>query len=258
MADQFIAGETFTEDEQVTHAKLNLAQTNLKFTSNAVDDSTTVVSSEAIIVKSGGITATQLATDSVTSVKIINAAVVRAKIGADSIDDTKIADNAIKSEHYTDGSIDEEHLSNDVLTGQAELTAAPADADDILLSDTSDSGNLKRLGIDTLFKHPIPAASPKAYGVVTFDTSTPALSSAYNCTLGTDDSDKRQILITDNMSSGNYVVQLTVVSTGEGDSVTFYAPYVYIRNAADFTIAWSNGEVSTRAISFVVFGTLAT
>lgn len=55
MADQFTAGETFTEDEQVTASKLNLAQTNLKFTSNAVDGSTTEISSEAIIVKSGGL-----------------------------------------------------------------------------------------------------------------------------------------------------------------------------------------------------------
>ncbi len=97
MADQFTAGETFTEDEQVTHTKLNLAQTNLKFTSNAVDGSTTAISSEAIIVKSGGITATQLASNAVEEAKINNGAVTADKRGADCVSGAKIADNSIDS-----------------------------------------------------------------------------------------------------------------------------------------------------------------
>tara|TARA_R110002020_G_scaffold167268_1_gene355477 strand:+ start:91 stop:843 length:753 start_codon:yes stop_codon:yes gene_type:complete len=250
MADQFTAGETFTEDEQVTHTKLNLAQTNLKFASAAVDGSTTALSSEAIIVKSGGITATQLATDAVTTVKIDDDAVTTAKILNSNVTLAKMAANSVDSDQYVDGSIDQEHLSADVITGQGEMTGVPHFTQDQIL--VSNNGTLER------YKLAAHLPLPKAYGVVSFNASTPALVSGYNCSLGSHDDDTRQILITTDMSSGDYVVQLTPVCTGEGDSVGFDAPYVYIRNAADFTIAWSNAEGSTRAISFVVFGTLAT
>ena len=53
-------------------------------------------------------------------------------IGADAIDATKIADDAIS----------EEHLDNTALTGFGELSSL-ADADKFLVSDASDSNNIK-------------------------------------------------------------------------------------------------------------------
>ena len=173
MADQFTAGETFTEDEQVTHAKLNLAQTNLKFTSNAVDDSTTAISSEAIIVKSGGITATQLASNAVTEAKILNGAVTANKLGADCVSGPKIADNSLSAEHYTDTSIHEEHLNDDVISGQAALAEVPALDDTMLISDTGTYGNLKKLE----FMKYLPL--PRAFGVVPWVLGSQTISNGY-------------------------------------------------------------------------------
>ena len=65
----------------------------------------------------GTVVAAEIASDAVTTVKILNLNVTTAKIAADSIDATKIADNAINSEHYTDGSIDTAHIANDQITG---------------------------------------------------------------------------------------------------------------------------------------------
>ena len=247
---KFTKGVAFSADEQLTHTKLNNLVDLAEFDDDAVDGTTTELSSGAIIVATGGVTASQLGTNAVETLKINNLAVTTGKIAADAVDGTLLADNAVDSEHYTDGSIDEEHLSADVITGQDEMTGVPHLTQDEVL--VSNNGTLERYMLATHL--PL----PKAYGVVTFDTSTPALVSAYNCTLGTDDTDTRQILITTDMSSGNYVVMLSAVCTDEGDSVGFDEPYVFIRNAADFTIAWANAESSTRAISFVVFGTLST
>lgn len=247
---------SYSEDDQLTHTTLNSLFTNSAFHSSAVDGVTLELSSGAMRLKAAGsgngIATSHINDDAITVAKMANDSVDSDQYVDGSIDLVHLSANSVDSTQYVDGSIDEEHLSNDVITGQSALTAVPALTDTMLISDTDDSGDLKKLD----FMRYLPL--PRVYGVVTFDGNTPALSGAYNCTLGIDDTDTRQILITDDMSSGNYVVQLTVVSTGEGDSVTFYTPYVYIRNAADFTIAWSNGEVSNRALSFVVFGTLAT
>ena len=246
---------SYSEDDQLSHTSLNSLFTNSAFHSSAVDDTTLELSSGAMRLKAAGsgngIATSHINNDAITVALIADDAVETDQIKDANVTVAKMAANSVDSTQYVDGSIDEEHLSNDVITGQAALTAMPSLTDVMLFSDADDSGNLKKLD----FMRYLPL--PKAYGVVSFDTSTPALVSAYNCTLGTDDADTRQILITTDMSSGNYVVQLTPVCTDEGDSVGFNAPYVYIRNAADFTIAWSNAEGSTRAISFVVFGTLS-
>lgn len=63
---------------------------------------------------------------------IADSAVTTAKINADAVDATKIADDAVS----------EEHLDNTALTGFSELTSL-ADADKFLISDASDSNNIK-------------------------------------------------------------------------------------------------------------------
>ena len=63
---------------------------------------------------------------------IADSAVTTAKINADAVDATKIADDAVS----------EEHLDNTALTGFSELSSL-ADADKFLVSDASDSNNIK-------------------------------------------------------------------------------------------------------------------
>jgi hypothetical protein len=62
------------------------------------------------------VTTAKIADNNVTTAKILDASVTTAKIAADAIDGTKIADDVIDSEHYTAGSIDAEHLASDSVT----------------------------------------------------------------------------------------------------------------------------------------------
>ena len=251
MANQFTAGETFTEDEQVTHTKLNLAQTNLKFTSDAVDGSTTALSSEAIIVMSGGIDTAQLADDAVTEAKIEDGEVTVAKL-AGGITNAKMAINSIDSDQYVDGSIDKEHLAAAVISGQTEMTAETVLTEDELL--ISEDGVLKKIKPLKWMQF------PKAYGEVTFDSSTPAITAgSYNVASVTDNggTSSRRVNFTLPMASANYTVIATQTYTDHEDA-TLYAIYVYSRAAGYFILSTENAEATGSKFSFVVFGTLAT
>jgi hypothetical protein len=63
---------------------------------------------------------------------VSDGAVTNVKLGADSVNGSKIADD----------SISDEHLDNTAITGQTAITSL-ADTDKFLVSDASDSGNLK-------------------------------------------------------------------------------------------------------------------
>ena len=69
---------------------------------------------------------------SVNTAAIADLNVTTAKIAADAITEAKIADDAVESEH----------LNNNVISGQTELAAEPADTDEFLISD---AGTLKRI-----------------------------------------------------------------------------------------------------------------
>jgi hypothetical protein len=76
-------GTDFTTGDQVTAAKLDALVDSATFAAGAVDDSTTALDSSTpkkIIVKNGGISSTQLATDAVTTVKVENNAITLAKM----------------------------------------------------------------------------------------------------------------------------------------------------------------------------------
>lgn len=75
-------GQTFASGDQVTATKLNDIANNCTFTSAAdtTDNSTLTLGSSKLKVKDAGITATQLATDSVITAKIQDAAVTAAKL----------------------------------------------------------------------------------------------------------------------------------------------------------------------------------
>lgn len=100
-----------------------------------------------------------------TASDITDGIVSNAKLGADSVNATKIADD----------SISEEHIDNTAITGFGSLTSL-ADTDKFLVSDASDSGNLKYVenqylgggGAMTLLASGLPSSSQVAN--ITFDS----------------------------------------------------------------------------------------
>ena len=78
---------------------------------------------------------------SVSTSQLVDLNVTTAKIAADAINGDKIADDAVESEH----------LNNNVISGQTELAAEPADTDEFLVSD---AGTLKRLDYSLIKSSP--------------------------------------------------------------------------------------------------------
>jgi len=246
---KFSKGHSFVESEQITHTKLNNLVDAATFASDAVDDSTTEISSGAIIVKTGGITHSQLATDSVKEVKIVDLSVSTAKIANDAITEAKIADNAIQAEHYSDGSIAEEHLNDNVISGQAELAATPHLTEDEVL--ISDNGTLKRLA---LMKY-LPL--PRAFGLIVMDGSGDVSDpeGLYGCSCTAFSSSAYTFDLTSTMSGTNYVVLTQEHGTAKIPE-NRDRPGVEIVDNNTFKIH-THLLTTGRDISFVVFGTLA-
>lgn len=73
-------GQTFSDGEQVTSAKLNTAVDGATFASGAVDDVSTQLSGGAIIVKDGGVGTAKITDNAVTSAKILDSNVTKGKI----------------------------------------------------------------------------------------------------------------------------------------------------------------------------------
>ena len=251
---KFTKGHAFASDEQMTHTKLNNLVELAEFASDAVDNSTTALSSGAIIVRTTGINTAQLAANAVETAKIADNAVETAKIAADAITEAKIADNAIQAEHYSDGSIAEEHLNNDVITGQAALNATPSLTDTVLISDADDSGNLKKL---ELMKH-LPL--PRAFGVVPWVIGSQTISNGYNVTASVEvasggDVDTGQVTLSNTMANTDYVV---VATHGRSDTTKVDSNHnvnVFAKTTTSFKIGAP--AAANHVVNFAVFGTLA-
>ena len=85
-------GKSFANGEQLTADKLNQVIDNATFTTSAVDNTSTQLSSGAIIVKDGGVTTAKLNDNAVTTVKIADANVTTAKIADANVTFAKLTD----------------------------------------------------------------------------------------------------------------------------------------------------------------------
>ena len=101
------------------------------------------------------------AAGSVNTAAIADLNVTTAKIAADAITEAKIADDAVESEH----------LNNNVISGQTELAAEPADTDEFLVSD---AGTLKRIDYSHI------KASPGLIKISRTDISSSPSTVAFN------------------------------------------------------------------------------
>ena len=85
-------GTTFATGDQVTALSLNNLVDNSTFASGAVDNTSTQLSSGAIIVKDGGVTTAKLNDGAVTTAKIVDSNVTTAKIADANVTFAKLTD----------------------------------------------------------------------------------------------------------------------------------------------------------------------
>ena len=137
-----------------------------------------------------------------------------AAIAADAITEAKIADDAVESEH----------LNDNVISGQTELAAEPADTDEFLVSD---AGTLKRIDYSYI-------KAPEGGGMTllhTFTTSSATsftqdiTTTGYNILYGTIQSINHASLVPDfyiqfNSDTGNNYRYLRTVVDGSGNTST--------------------------------------
>lgn len=233
MASPITNGYIWT-NEQITPANLNAMFTSGSFNSNAVDDSTTAIVGDAIIVKDLGVTAAKLASDSVETSKILNGNVTTAKL-ASALDLSAITVTLAA------GQIETAALADDAGITAAKVTAATQ------ANLEAEAATGIPLG-DALKYHPGVA---KAYGRV--DQAADTHTDSYNVTSvstvsGTTSITTVTLAVT--MANTNYVVSaITESAIDDQDEIV-------VQNITDtsFDIEIKNGDLP---FHFTVHGKLA-
>tara|TARA_R110002050_G_scaffold111022_2_gene224122 strand:+ start:4419 stop:5096 length:678 start_codon:yes stop_codon:yes gene_type:complete len=81
------SGKTFNDGEQLTAGKLNQMFSDATMSTNGVDGSTIIINvNDVLSVRTGGITASSLANDSVTTDKILDGNITVAKLATDALE----------------------------------------------------------------------------------------------------------------------------------------------------------------------------
>jgi hypothetical protein len=126
-------GKTFANGEQLTADKLNQVIDNATFTTSAVDNVSTQLSSGAIIVKDGGVTTAKLNDGAVTTAKINDGAVTKAKI--ENVANMKVLGNTSGSAAAPQevSILDENDMSSDSATALSTQQSIKAYVDSVTI-----------------------------------------------------------------------------------------------------------------------------
>jgi hypothetical protein len=130
-------GQTFSDGEQVTSAKLNTAVDGATFASGAVDDVSTQLSGGAIIVKDGGVGTAKITDNAVTSAKILDSNVTKGKI--EDVANMKVLGNTSGSSAAPQevSILDEDDMTSDSSTSIPTQQSVKAYVDDSSIIKTS-------------------------------------------------------------------------------------------------------------------------
>ena len=156
-------GTTYADGTQVTATNLNALVDSATFASGAVDDSTTQLSSGAVIVKDLGIATGKIAASAVTTAKIADSNVTKAKI--ENVANLKVLGNVSGSAAAPAevAILDEDNMASNSATSLATQQSIKAYADSKV--DGTGAGSFTTLA---------------ASGDVTFDTTTLKVDSSNN------------------------------------------------------------------------------
>jgi len=144
-------GQTFSDGEQVTSAKLNTAVDGATFASGAVDDVSTQLSGGAIIVKDGGITTAKIADSNVTTAKIADSNVTKGKI--ENVANMKVLGNTSGSSAAPQevSILDEDDMASNSNTALATQQSIKAYVDSLTEYNLKYSGSTGTVSVTTSF-----------------------------------------------------------------------------------------------------------
>ena len=155
---------------------------------------------------------------SVGTIDVPALGVSTASIQADAITEAKIADDAVESEH----------LNNNIISGQTELAATPADTDEFLISD---AGTLKRIDFSHIKPTNITGASAYPDG-----TQSMADNTFTKVDLETERYDDNSEFASSRFTAaadGRYLVSASVFENGEAGSNVQHFASIY-KNGSRF------------------------
>jgi len=221
---------TFADGDQVTSAKLNQIMSGFSLGADSVDGTTVTLSSGVLSV--GIITATNLGSDAVTTVKVLDGSITLSKLAAGSVDASKIVALTITGSLIAETTIGYSKTLTADRAVQADMQAETA---------------LHFVSPDVLKYHPGVA---KAYGTVAWSNGSASITGGYNITSAAEGTGGQRIVtMAITMANTNYVV--TAIENQSGTPVICTA-----KTTTTFTLEGGT-ENASRAVSFIVHGQLA-
>ena len=227
---------TFTATDVITSTRMNNILDQSTITDTAIIGTTLAVSAGKLSVAAGGIKANELAANAVTTTAILDANVSPTKLSNADFGDFTVASGVATIDA---GAVTFTKIATAAVGTVAEVKAETAS---------------KLVTADNVKQSP-PAA--KAYGSFTTTASSRILSGAYNIASVTRvDSDNTTILFTSAMSTSAYTVLCQTTNSGATGPGIDQNSIAYAKTTTGFKISHVS-EAASRAIDFVVFGTLA-
>ena len=192
-----------------------------------------VVSVNAIqgtLIADNAITAVHIATNAVSGTLIADNAVTATHIAQNTITVTQIADDAIEADKIADGVITTNHLNKAMISSQTEVT--PVAGDFVLIGDTSDSNNLKKVPISG-----ITALATVAGISSSADATAITIDSSENVGIGTG-SPAHELDLTKTLTAinENPTLQVKNAWAGEGNNVGFDNKAIGLFSAGNGTV----------------------
>ena len=161
---------------------------------------------QGTLIADNAITAVHIATNAVSGVLIADNAVTATHIAQNVITVTQLADDAVEADKIADGVITTNHLNSAMISSQTQVTAATGDF--LLIGDTSDSNNLKKVpvsGVTGLVSAPITALNnATANELVTIGSTTTELDAESGLTF-----DGNSLAITSSSATDNLIITST-------------------------------------------------
>lgn len=202
------------------------------------------------------VTTAKIQNNAVTSDKIANDAVISAKIPTNAITTAKLAAGSVTTEKLETEAVTEDELENLAVT-TAKIANDAVTYDKVAPASKAQMEGQSAAGVvtpDVLKNSPL---VPKCYGVVSYDDSTPSLSSgSFNvASVSEPSADKRQVTFTTALNDASYVVLATMQNlnsaVGADEIVTITA-----KTTSSFTMESSHNDNADLSINFVVFGSI--